>query len=172
MKSIAEKFNKFFTEIGPNLAKVIDSSSVTFDDYLKTFNANQPEHNLTVNELKDAFFSLKLNKSPGYDEISFNGIKKLFGSLHKSLLHIFNQSLQSAIFPVKLKTAGVTPSFKKGSNSELGNYRPISVLPCFSKTFEKIMYNRLYKHLKEKDVLYKKQFGFQQNIQLNMVYYN
>ena len=162
LKTIAEKFNKFFTEIGPNLAKDIDPSSVTFDNYLKTFNANQPEHNLTVNELKDAFFSLKLNKSPGYDEISFNVIKTCFGSLHKPLLHIFNQSLQSGIFPDKLKIARVTLLFKKGSDSELGNYRPISVLPCFSKILEKIMYNRLYKHLKEKDILYKKQFGFQQ----------
>ena len=90
----------------------------TFDNYLKTFNANQPEQNLTVNELKDAFF----NKSPGYDEISFNVIKTCFGSLHKLLLHIFDQSLQSGIFPDKLKLARVTPSFKKGSHSELGNY--------------------------------------------------
>ena len=82
--------------------------------------------------------------------------------MHKPLLHIFNQSLQSGIFPDKLKIARVTPSFKKGSDSELGNYRPISVLPCFSKILEKIMYNRLYKHLKEKDILYKKQFGFQE----------
>ena len=55
--------NRFFTEIGPNLAKDTDPSSVTFDNYLKTFNINQLEHNLqgqkiTVNELKDAF-SLK-----------------------------------------------------------------------------------------------------------------
>ena len=66
------------------------------------------------------------------------------------------------IFPDKLKIARVTPSFKKRSDSELGNYRPISVLPYFSKIPEKIMYNRLYKHLKEKDILYKKRFGFQQ----------
>ena len=82
--------------------------------------------------------------------------------MHKPLLHIFNQSLQSGIFPDKLKIARVTPLFKNESDSELGNYRLISVLPCFSKIFEKIMYNRLYKHLKEKDMLYKKQFGFQQ----------
>ena len=62
MKTITEKFNKFFTEIGPNLTKDIDPSLVTFEDYLKTFNANQPEQNLAVKELKDALFSLKLNK--------------------------------------------------------------------------------------------------------------
>ena len=126
LKTIGEKFYKFFTEIGPNLAKDIDFSSVTFDNYLKTFNANQPEHN---NELKDPFFFLKFNKSPGYDEISFNVIKTCFGSLHKPLLDIFNQTLQSGIFPDKLKIARVTPLFKKESDSKLRNYRPISVLP-------------------------------------------
>ena len=42
------------------------------------------------------------------------------------------------------------------------NYRPISALPCFSEVLVKIMYNRLYKHLNENKILYKKQFGFQQ----------
>ena len=71
--------------------------------------------------------------------------------------------LLSGICRDKLKISSVTPLFKKESHSELGNYRPISLLPCFFfLILEKIMYNRLYKHLKEKDILYKKQFGFQQ----------
>ena len=49
------------------------------------------------------------------------------------MLHIFNLSLQTGIFPGKLKIARVTPLFKGGENYELGNYRTISVLPCFSK---------------------------------------
>ena len=112
--------------------------------------------------MKDAFFSLKLNKGAGYDDISFNVVKKCFGVLHKPLLHIFNLSLQTGIFPDKLKIARVTPLFKGGENYELGNYRPISVLPCFSKILEKIMYNRLYKYLTDNNIIYKKQFGFQE----------
>ena len=83
--------------------------------------------------------------------------------MYKPLLHIFNQSLQSGIFPDKLKIATVKLLFKKGKESELGNYQPISVLTCVSKILEKIMYNLLYKHSKENDILCKKQFGFQQN---------
>ena len=108
MQSIAEHFKKFFTEIGPNLAKDIDLSSVTFENYLKTLQPNEPEHNLSINELKDAFFSLKLNKSSGYNDINFNVIKKCFESLHKPLLHIFNQSLPNGFFPDKMKIAKVT----------------------------------------------------------------
>ena len=58
-------------------------------------------------------------------------------NLNKPLLHIFNLSLQTAIFPNKVKIARVTPIFKEGENYELGNYRLISVLPCFSKIVEK-----------------------------------
>ena len=106
--------------------------------------------------------SLKLNKSPGHDEVSFNVIKKCFESFHKPLLHIFDVLLQNGIFPDELKITGVTPLFRNGSDSDLGNYRPISVLLCFSKILEKIMYNSLYKDLSDNNVLYKKQFGFQE----------
>ena len=83
--------------------------------------------------------------------------------MHKPLLHILNQSLKNGIFPNEIKIARVTPLFKKGSNLDLGNYRPISALPCFSKVIEKIMYNRLYRHLNENKIVYKKQLGFQRN---------
>ena len=161
--SIAENFNKYFTEIGPNLAKKIGKSNKHFAQYLYKHVSELSEHPLSINELKDAFFALKINKSAGYDNISFNIVKKCFGVLHKPLLHIFNLSLQTGIFPEKLKIAGVLPSFKGGDNRELGNYRPISVLPCFSKILEKIMYNRLYKYLTINNILYKKQFGFQKS---------
>ena len=93
-----------------------------------------------------------------------NVIKKCFRSLHKPLLHIFNASLQNGTFPDELKIARVTPLFKNGSDSDLGNYRPISVLPCFSKLFEKILYNRVqnHKHLRYNNILYRRQFGFQE----------
>jgi hypothetical protein len=46
-----------------------------------------------------------------------------------------------------LKYAEVRPLFKSGSNKELSNFRLISVLTSFSKTFERIIYDRLYQHL-------------------------
>ena len=127
IKSIAKNFNRYFTEIRPTLTKKVDSSSVNFHKYLQACNITQPEKDLTVNELKDAFFSLKLNKSPGYDEVGFNVVKKCFVNFHKLLLHLFNVSLQNGTFPDELKIARVTPLFKNGSDSDLGNYRQISV---------------------------------------------
>ena len=70
--------------------------------------------------------------------------------------------MQTGIFPDKFKIASVTPLFKGGKNYELGNYRPIYVLPCFSKILEKTIYNSLNKYLTENSIFYKKQFGFQE----------
>ena len=54
-------------------------------------------------------------------------------------MHVCNLSLKKEIFPNDLKIGRVTPIFKAGENSEMGNYsRPISVLLCFSKTLERI----------------------------------
>ena len=72
---------------------------------------------------------------------------------------MLNLSSQNGTFPDQLKIARVTPLF---SNSNLKrNYKAISVLPCFSKILEKIMANRLYKHLSDNNVLIRKQFDFQ-----------
>ena len=142
---IAKHFNSYFTEIGPNLANKIEKSSINYEGYTKKCNSIQPEHPLSINELKDAFFSLGINKSPGFDGISSMVLKNCFGALHKPLLHIFNLSQVKGNFPDDLKIVCVTPVFKGGDEKDLGNYRPISVLHCFSKILERIMYNRLIK---------------------------
>ena len=123
---------------------------------------SKPEYPLSINELKDAFFSLQTNKSPGHDEISFDVIKSCFGSLSKPLLHTFRLSLEEGIFSDDLKTAKLTPIFKVGDENNFVNYRPISTLSSFSKTLEKIMCKRLFNHLSQHDLLYQKQFDFQQ----------
>ena len=51
--------------------------------------------------------------------------------------------------------------YKTSDENDFINYRPISVLPCFSKILESIMYKRVYNHLSENQMLYSKRFGFQ-----------
>ena len=104
---------------------------------------------MTINELKDTFFN-----------VSFNVFKNCFGPLSTPLLNIFNLSLEKGIFPDELKTARVTPVYKTDDENDFGNYRSISVLPCFSKMLERIMYKRLYDHLLQNHILHPEQFGF------------
>ena len=67
---------------------------------------------------------------------------------------------QEGVFPDQMKTARVVPIHKEGSKSEVGNYRPISLLTSFSKIFEKLMHTRLLKFMDSNSSLFEKQYGF------------
>ena len=71
-----------------------------------------------------------------------------------------NLSLSSGIFPEELKIAWVIPLFKSGDAMLFCNYRPISVLPLFSKILERLMYNRLISFINKHNLLFNFQFGF------------
>ena len=68
--------------------------------------------------------------------------------------------MKFGIFADKLKIPKVFPIYKSGKKCVLSNYRPISVLPCFSKILERIICNSLYNYLSENEILNDKQFGF------------
>ncbi|KAI5725716.1 hypothetical protein M8J77_019265 [Diaphorina citri] len=61
----------------------------------------------------------------------------------------------------------ITPIYKKGSKDKIINYRPISLLPCVSKIFERCLKSRLVKFLEENDILNKTQFGFRKGVSTN-----
>jgi len=69
-------------------------------------------------------------------------------------------SFETGIFPDLCKHAKIKPIFKKADPLLCNNYRPISLLPIFSKIFEKIIYTRMYNFIDKNDLLYDKQFGF------------
>ena len=158
---IAESFNDFFASVGSDLASTIPPSSKNFESYLDKCEVSMPTKDLEIEELQLAYKSLLPNKSPGLDEISINIVRSVYDIIEPVLFYIFNLSILEGKFPNSLKIAKVTPVFKSGESSEAGNYRPISVLSCFSKVLERVMYNRLYSHLLDHELLYNKQFGFQ-----------
>ena len=71
--------------------------------------------------------------------------------------------LRNGIFPDKLKVAKVLPVFKSEDPQYFVNYRPISLLPIFSKIFEKVFYNRYIEFIERLEILYCCQFGFRKN---------
>ena len=62
----------------------------------------------------------------------------------------------------------VIPIFKSGDTKVINNYRPVSVLPVFSKLLEKLMYNRLVDFANKHEILYKYQFRFRAKYSTNM----
>ena len=68
--------------------------------------------------------------------------------------------MQIVVFPSKLKIAKVTPIYKNGCTYTASNYRPISVLSPFSKSFEKLICHRLNHYFSNRNILTSEQFGF------------
>lgn len=113
----------------------------------------------TRDEVLDIISSLKLTAAE-FDGISSNIVKYVANSLCVPLTYLFNLSLDQGVVPASMKIARVVPVFKAGINESVGNYRPISILPCFSKILEKIMFSRIHSFLIRHNVLYDYQFGF------------
>ena len=65
---IAHEFNSFFTNIGKNLASKIPNASTPFEYFVNKSDFVMETKPLSMNELKEDFYSLKSNKSPGYDD--------------------------------------------------------------------------------------------------------
>ena len=71
---------------------------------------------------------------------------------------------RTGIFPACLKIARLTPIPKGGNLTNADNYRPISVLPIFSKIFEKVVYKQLYKYFEQNNIQYEHQYGFRKHM--------
>ena len=125
------------------------------------FNDTIGDSDLTTEEFETVFKSLKRNKVAGTDTINSSIVLDTYNEIKDVLFLIFKTSLQQVTFPDKLKIVKVTPLSKSGDEENVTNYRPISVLPVFSKILERIMCNQIYKHLKSNNLLFDKQFGFQ-----------
>ena len=83
--------------------------------------------------------------SCGVDEINSKVVKYVAQYISMPLSHIFNLTFETGKIPDDLKVALVfiTPVYKSSEKNVYSNYRPISVLPCFSKILEKLMYKGL-----------------------------
>ena len=87
--------------------------------------------------------------------------------ISKVLCKILNLRTVSREFPDVIKIAEVVPIYKRGDPSESSNYRPISLLSNFCKSFEKEIFQQTYSFLIKNYLVSSKQFGFQQIFSLN-----
>ena len=153
---IANKFNDYFVKIGPNFANQINvNDHETFEKFLSgSYQSSFSVDVITENELEAELENISSNKSSGYDEVSPKIIKTIGKEISKPLTHIFNLSFSFGIIPTSLKIALVTPIFKGNKQNRFENYRPISVLSCFSKLLEKLLTKRLTHFIEAKQIKY------------------
>lgn len=158
---IVEAFNTFFINAGVDAINQIDKQPTTFHRHLPD---NCPQTffmtPVTPEDVIDSARYLKPKTSEGVDNISSKLMKLTIQGIAEPLSHVFNLSFSTGFFPEAMKTAKVVPIFKSGSQHSLDNYRPISILPAFSKLLEKIVYKQIETFLDRNNTFYKFQYGF------------
>ena len=87
-------------------------------------------------------------------------LKMAGDSIVPSLTKLFNLSLRLTTYPSQWKKANVVPVFKKGDASTPDNYRPVSILSCVGKLFERAVFKYMYNFLRDNNSISFKQSGF------------
>ena len=141
--SIYKITDKFTGLLRHDTPKVIDSEKVN--------NLTLPE--IRSNDVRTAIASLPNTASTGADGICARMLKDSATEICDILADIFNCSISASMSPDQWKTAITVPLHKKGDVFDIGNYRPISLLPLISKMFEKIVGQKLTDHLETRGLL-------------------
>ena len=153
-EQIANKFNKFFVNVGSNLSRAIPKSNKDPRNFIQhttyecfcVMPVNDEEVVKIISSFKDS--------SAGWDELKPGIIKNIKVCIVMPLAHICNLSFKRGVFPMQLKIANVVPIYKTGNEHVFSNYRPVSVLPVFSKLLERLMYIRLMNFITNNKLLY------------------
>nr|XP_034833605.1 uncharacterized protein LOC117990222 [Maniola hyperantus] len=146
-------------KLDKNLNKRTDIITTATDFYTKLYsdktktdttqNNSLRQHNeVNINpieetEIIEAIKRTKLEKSPGSDNITNEALKIAYNILATPLANLFNLILQKSETPSQWSESNIILIYKKGDPKEIGNYRPISLLPTLYKLFSTIINTRI-----------------------------
>ena len=147
--------------VGPKLASGIQNTGKNYYDYLPDMRSNSMYMKpIVASDIIKIIDKFNPNKSAGHDNVGNYIIKKVGKEIVKPLTNIFNLSLSTGVVPDKLKTAKVIPIYKKSDSGMFSNYRPVSLLSCFSKILERFVFDRCVNFINNQEILNDKQYGF------------
>ena len=161
--NIANAFNEYFSNIGTLTGENVKNVTKGFNEFMpapcvESMFLEPVESESIIQTAR----KLKSKSSTGHDDLSTKIIKLTINEIAEPLAHIINMSLTSGIVPTNMKIAKVIPIYKASDPTSIKNYRPVSLLPAFSKILEKIMYTKVVKFLNSKNIFYKHQYGFRE----------
>ena len=150
----ADIFNELFVEE----CSIIPNNSVLPSLIFRTNKLS----NIAIDETEILKLIRKLNtnKAHGRDELSVKMIKLCDNTIVLPLRLVYEKCLATGTYPQIWKMANVLPIHKKESRQIKKNYRPISLLPICGKIFEKILFDKIYDHLFDNELLSPNQSGF------------
>ena len=118
-------------------------------------------NSISVEEIADNLRFCKNKSAAGQDRINYAMLKKVPRNMFIALAKVFNSCLKLGYFPDSWKKASVSMIAKPGKDSRLAkNHRPISLLPCIGKVYERIISKRLSGFMEQKNLFSPYQSGF------------
>ena len=103
---IANQLNKFFTNIGPTLAKKCGKTQRSYKDWMKNTCSSQLNFSqISPFKVLDELYGLNCSKAVGHDGLPISYLVKAADFIYQPLTHIFNTSIASSIFPDEMKIA-------------------------------------------------------------------
>ena len=163
---VVNGFNDFFVNVGAELAAKIPERNDT--NFLRFLGAPVEQSlfltMVTPEEIVKETKKFKSKHSSGIDDINMHTVKSVIEEIVIPITHICNRSFLTGTVPNDMKNAKVIPIYKAGERNLFSNYRPVSLLPQFSKILERLFSNRLIDFIEKKDVLYQRQYGFRNNM--------
>lgn len=153
MNSLYEHFSKL--NVTNNFDEFQENSDV------KEYDTSYLDSEISIEEIKRSFSSLKNGKSPGDDRILNEFLKATFPFLESFYLRLFNNVLESGQVPNSWNSGVIIPIFKgKGDPKDPSNYRGITLVSSLGKAFTKIINNRLEKFSEKYNIINENQAGF------------
>ena len=104
--------------------------------------------------------NLKVNKSPGFDNISARVLKELAAEISDTVTSLFQKSIDTASLPSDWKLSVIAAIYKKGLKCLAQNYRPVALTSILCKCLETIVRDHILEHLKANDLISRCQYGF------------
>ena len=141
LSSILDKYRNHHSIVKILKNKNLQSSSISIP-------SSSWGSKITTEEINTILKSLNSKKAPGIDKIPTKLVKLASDFLAEPLLIVINNSISASTFPNNAKIASVVPIDKKTDDRYvISNFRPVSILNCFSKVYENVIKNELLKSM-------------------------
>ncbi|XP_053380261.1 uncharacterized protein LOC128548803 [Mercenaria mercenaria] len=119
---------------------------------------------ITMEEVRQAIKSLKRGKAGGNDGMINEYFIETGDIIGSHLRDLFNIVLSSGHFPSAWMEGLIIPVFKKGDDSNVQNYRGITLVSSISKMFTSILNKRMSDWSRENNIISDSQFGFKKGL--------
>lgn len=164
-----DQFNKYFVNVTINNNINSTNTSTNTVTYRDLLNKNKilgqmplefKWNMIDAHRVKCVINRLSNSRSEDIYGLSNYVIKKIADLILEPLTYLINLIMFHGIFPNCLKSTIITPIFKKGDINLPENYRPIAIVPIFSKIIESCLVLQLYDYFLDNNLLYEHQYGF------------